>query len=64
LHYNGAYHSDNYESIVWHLKYSNSELKIVTITTVSQETIAKLEKDNKGKADFTVCVPETMTSTH
>ncbi|MBL4753359.1 MAG: ChaN family lipoprotein [Flavobacteriales bacterium] len=64
LHYNGAYHSANREGIVWHVLNQNPELKIVTITTVSQVEVEKLEKDNKGSADFTICVPETMTSTH
>jgi len=64
MHYNGAYHSANREGIVWHVSKKNPELKIVTITTVSQEDIEKLEKDNRGTADFTICVPETMTSTH
>ncbi|MBL4657847.1 MAG: ChaN family lipoprotein [Flavobacteriales bacterium] len=64
LHYNGAYHSDNNEGIVWHVKNSNAELKIVTITTVSQAKIDKLEKENRGGANFILCVPENMTSTH
>jgi len=64
LHFNGAYHSDNKEGIVWHILNQNKELKVVTITTVSQEKVGKLEKDNKGNANFTICVPETMTSTH
>ena len=34
LHYNGAYHSDNHESIVWYLKQKHSKLKVVTISTV------------------------------
>lgn len=63
LHYHGAYHSDNFESIFWHLKQQNPNLNIVTITTVSQEDISELEEDNNGKADFTICVDEDMTST-
>jgi uncharacterized iron-regulated protein len=63
LHYHGAYHSDNFESIYWHLKQQKPNLKIVTITTVSQEDISDLKEENSGKADFTVCVDEDMTKT-
>ncbi len=64
LHYNGAYHSDNYQGIVHYLKQSVSLEKILTITTVTQNDIQKLEEENSGLADFTICVSETMTNTH
>jgi uncharacterized iron-regulated protein len=64
IHYNGAYHSDNYEGIMWYMKQSNPALKIATITTVSQKDIGKLEKEHLGKADFIICVDEDMTTTY
>ncbi|MCB9224792.1 MAG: ChaN family lipoprotein [Crocinitomicaceae bacterium] len=64
LHYNGAYHSDNKEGIVYYLKKQVDESKIMTITTVTQENTDKLAKENEGLADFIICVPETMTTTH
>jgi uncharacterized iron-regulated protein len=63
LHYHGSYHSENFESIYWYLKQANPKLKIVTIHTVSQTNIDELEKENTGKADFTICVDEDMTKT-
>lgn len=63
IHYNGAYHSDNFESINWYLKKQNPGLKIVTITTVLQKEVEKLDDTNTGIADFTICVPDNMTST-
>ena len=63
LHYHGSYHSENYESIYWYLKQENPELNIVTIHTVSQNDVTKLEEENTGKADFTICVDEDMTKT-
>ncbi len=63
IHYHGAYHSQDYESIYWYLKQANPELKIVTIHTVSQEDISTLEESNTGKADFTICVDKDMTKT-
>lgn len=64
LHFNGAYHSDNYDGINWYLKRKNSDLKTGTITTVSQKSLKKLLTENKGKADYIICVDEDMTSTY
>ena len=64
IHYNGAYHSDDYEGIVWYLKQEQSDLNYMTITTVSQANVNKLEKDNKHVADFIICVDEDMTTTY
>ncbi len=64
VHYNGAYHSDNYEGILWYLKRQRPELRYATISTVSQKDIHSLEAVNKGKADFIICVDEDMTNTY
>jgi hypothetical protein len=64
IHYHGAYHSDNFESIYWYLKQHNPDLNIVTLTTVSQEDISELTEKNTGKAHFTICVDEDMTTTY
>ena len=64
IHYNGSYHSENYEGILWYLKRSRPVLKYATITTVSQKNIKKLLAENKRKADFTICVDEDMTTTY
>ncbi len=64
IHYNGAYHSDNYEGILWYLKNSRSDLKYATISTVLQENVNKLEKENLKKADFIICVDNNMTTTY
>lgn len=64
LHYNGAYHSNNYQGIVYYLKKDVEENEIMTISTVEQKDISKLENSNKGLADFIICIPESMTKTH
>jgi uncharacterized iron-regulated protein len=64
LHYNGKYHSDYYEGILWYLKQEKPDLNYGTISMVSQNDIKKLEKEYKGSADFIICVPENMTKTH
>ncbi|PRY11571.1 putative iron-regulated protein [Pontibacter ummariensis] len=63
LHFNGAYHSDNFEGIGWYLKQEKPEAKVRTITTVLQEDLDKLLEDNKEKADFILVVPKSMTRT-
>ncbi|MEM6320219.1 MAG: ChaN family lipoprotein [Bacteroidota bacterium] len=64
LHLNGSYHSDNYEGILWYLQRQNPDLAYATLTTVTQKDIGQLEAENKGKADFIICVPENMTKTY
>ncbi len=64
FHFNGEYHSRNFEGIIWHLKQQNPDLKIMTISTVQQEQIETLEEDNTGIASYVVCVPENMTKTN
>lgn len=64
IHYNGSYHSDNHEGILWYLKKAKPELKYGTIGSVSQKSVNKLEAEYKGKADFIICVDEDMTTTY
>ncbi len=64
LHYNGSYHSDDYEGINWYLNKGNSSLKIITVSVVEQDHIKKFNKENKLKADFIIVVPSTMTKTY
>lgn len=64
LHFNGAFHSDFHEGIVWYLKQYKPSLRVKTITTVSQSNLKKLEKENLGKADFIIAVDEDMTTTY
>ena len=64
IHYNGSYHSDNYEGIMWYLLHANPNLKIKTISTVTQKDINKLEQENKNKAHYIICVDAEMTVTY
>lgn len=64
IHYNGSYHSDNNEGIVWYIKKENPKMTIVTVSTVVQTDAAKLDDANLGLADFIIVVPETMTRTY
>ncbi|HEX8429464.1 ChaN family lipoprotein [Hymenobacter sp.] len=64
LHLNGSYHSDNHDGIIAYLRQTNPKLKVLTISTVSQEQLSKLDKDNEKKADFVLVVPADMTKTY
>jgi len=64
LHFNGAFHSNFYEGILWYLQQARADLSYGTISTVSQEDINSLNKEHKGAADFIICVDADMTSTY
>jgi len=64
LHFNGAYHSDNYEGILWYLKQAQPALNYITISTVAQENVAQLLDENKGKADYTICVDNRIPGSY
>ncbi|WP_113924280.1 ChaN family lipoprotein [Cognataquiflexum aquatile] len=57
LHINGSYHSNNYEGIIWYLNKAYPKTKILTISTVEQESIKELEEKSKGIADFIIVLP-------
>ena len=48
LHYNGSYHSNNFEGIVWYLKKKNPKLIIVTINDIQAEDITKSAEKRKN----------------
>ena len=64
LHYNGTYHSDNFEGISWYLKKAQPELKITTISTVEQADLKKIVPENYTKADYILVIDEDVTKTY
>ena len=64
IHYNGSYHSDNFEGINWYLKTYNPSIQIITISSVEQTDISKLEKENYNKADYILVIDEDVTKTY
>ncbi len=64
IHYNGTYHSDNYEGINWYLKKQSPTIQIITVATVEQKDISKLEKEYYNKADFILVIDEDVTKTY
>ena len=64
VHFNGAFHSKQYEGIYWYLRQANKQLKILTISVVEQDDINALSEGQIGQADFIIATPTNMTKTH
>jgi len=64
IHYNGSYHSRNFEGIIWYILKSDPGLKIVTIEAVQQKEIDSFDKENINCASFIVAIPASMTRTY
>jgi uncharacterized iron-regulated protein len=64
IHYNGTFHSDNFDGINWYLKQYKPTIKIITIATVEQADVSKLDKEHVKKADFILVVDTDITKTY
>ncbi len=64
LHFNGSFHSDFNEGIGWYLSRMRPELMRVTIATVTQEQVDRLEPEHLGQADIIICVDAAIPGTH
>jgi uncharacterized iron-regulated protein len=64
IHYNGSFHSDNFDGINWYLKNYSPNLQIITISTVEQKDLSQLEKENYNKANFILVIDEDVTKTY
>ena len=64
IHYNGGYHSERHMGIIWYLNKYNPGVTVMTITTVLQDDIEKMNDENKGQADFVIVIPSSMTRTY
>ena len=61
---NGSYQSDFFQGIYWYLRRRNPNLKILTISTLSQSNLKKLPSEAYGQADFILVVDEDMTGSY
>ena len=64
LHYNGTYHSDNFEGVGYYLKRALPMVKTLTISTVTQADLNALAPENLSKADFILVIDEDVTKTY
>ncbi|MFP4092730.1 MAG: ChaN family lipoprotein [Cyclobacteriaceae bacterium] len=64
VHFNGAYHSDNFEGIYWYLKQDKPDLNIVTISSVEMQDISQWNEELNDRANYIISIPEDMTKTY
>lgn len=64
LHYNGAYHSNDFGSICWYINKINPDVKILTISSAEQDNMDELNEEALGTADYIILSPSTMTTTY
>ncbi|MCE1197996.1 MAG: ChaN family lipoprotein [Marinilabiliales bacterium] len=64
LHFNGSYHSDLHQGIVWYLKQAKPDLKILTISSVEQEGLEEVAADNAGLGDFVLVTPTSLSKSY
>ncbi len=64
IHYNGDYHSKDFEGISWYLNEFKDDLNIMTISTQIQDQVSPLDSASAGHADFTLVVDGQMTNSY
>lgn len=64
IHFNGTYHSNNFEGIYHYLKQADPDLKIVTIASIEQVETDSVDEENEAIADFILVIDEDMTKTY
>ncbi len=61
LHFNGTYHSDRFQSIIWYLQKMDPSLKILTISSVEQDDVDELKKESEGLGNYILVIPKSMS---
>jgi uncharacterized iron-regulated protein len=64
IHFNGTYHSNNFEGIVWFIKQKMPDKKILTIASIEKDDTDELTDEEKKLADFILVIPKSMTKTY
>ncbi len=57
-HFNGSYHSYNYEGIMWYMNQLNKNVKMYSITVVDEENLNQNPDSYKHKADIIIVMPK------
>ena len=64
IHINGAYHSDNFSSILWYIEQARPGTEMMTITTLVQEDIHTFDQEALGRADYYLVIDEDLTTSY
>lgn len=64
LHYNGAYHSKDFESMVWYLRRARPDLDIVTIHSEESDDPDTFDAELRQTADYVLMIPASMSKSY
>jgi len=64
IHFNGAYHSKDFEGIIWYIAQKKPGLNILTISSEEQANLDSLYTEYENTASYILVTPENMTKTH
>ena len=64
IHYNGSYHTDRYQGIIWYLEQYAPRLSFFSVKTIEQEKLDQLAEEQLGTADYIIVIPGSMTKTY
>ncbi len=64
IHYNGDYHSKDFEGINWYINQYRKGLSIKTISTQIQEHVFPADSSSLGHADYTIIVDGEVTTSY
>jgi len=64
IHVNGAYHSNDFEGILWYMNAYRPDTKMMTVSIVVQSNIDQLESEHIGSADFILVVDQDVTTSY
>jgi hypothetical protein len=64
IHFNGAYHSQDWEGIVWYLKGALPELNVLTLHGTTQNQVLEPDSAALNRGDFLLITHERITRTH
>lgn len=65
FHFEGSYHSDNRQGIIWWINTIQPGLNIASVTTVTQSEWAEMTKEEKAEiANYIIVVADNMTQTN
>jgi uncharacterized iron-regulated protein len=64
LHFNGDYHSKDFEGICWYLNQYAPNLRVLTLSTVLKSQVEKPTAEEAAKADFILVVDEDVTTSY
>jgi len=64
IHYNGSFHSNMHQGIIWYIKLTRPDLKIVSITVETHKNVREFDKKHKNKADFIIATDKDFPSSY